>query len=150
MSEHGHAAIGVEITVTILPPGIEVEPIATFAYMSDESDKISDHEHELLELPSLGISDQQLIGSQFSSHSHIMEGISIGLGASTFTCTCTPPPIPDDSEKSSSRKNNHESNKTSRSAVSTSRTKLCSKEQLLSFLRNQLQQKLNQQIRKNE
>jgi hypothetical protein len=135
MSEHGHAAVGVEITVTILPPGIEIEPIVTFAYMAEGADRISEHEHELLELPSLGISSQQLIGNQFSTHSHIMEGVSIGLGASTFTCACTPPPLPDDASK--------------RSAFSTMRTKLCSQKQLISFLRNQLQQKIDRKIQGN-
>jgi hypothetical protein len=150
MSEHGHAAIGLKVTVSILPPKISIEPIVTFAYMSKESDRISKHEHELLELPSLGISWQQLMGNRFSAHSHLMEGIELGfeIGASTFTCTCTPPPIPDDSEKPYRRRNGNK--KTSQSAFSTVRTKLCSKEQLISFLRNQLEKQVSQQIRRNE
>jgi hypothetical protein len=133
MSEHGHAAIGLEITVTILPPGIEVTPIATFASMKDGSDRISTHEHELVELPSLGISWQQLIGSRFSTHAHQMEGFSIGLGASTFTCTCTPPPIP---------------NYVSRKSL-IMRTKVCTKKQMRTFLYHQIKQQVNQKIKSN-
>jgi hypothetical protein len=135
MSNHGHAVIGAEIKIIPLPPFIEIEPIATFASMDDESDRISKHKHELAELPSLGISFQQLLNNRFSIHVHMMEGASIGVDVSAFTCTCTPPPVSVDSEKSS---------------ISEVRTKLCSREQLISFLRNQIIKRVNQQIKRNQ
>jgi hypothetical protein len=141
MSEHGHTVLGAEIKITALPPFIEVEPITTVAYMDDDSDKISNHKHELVELPSLGISEQQLLIKRFTLHLHTMEGMSIGmsLDASSFFCTCNPPPIPPPN-----------SDNTGKSSVFMVRTKLCSREELCSFLRNKLQKQINQQIKRNE
>lgn len=95
---HQHAAIGVEIHFTIEPPFVIPMPVATVtqpAFLSAEKGKVSfcDHEHEVVGIPSLEVTEQQMIGKTFLTHSHEQEGEGIDLeGAFTSTLTFTPPP----------------------------------------------------------
>ena len=56
---------------------------------------LKNHSHEIADLPSLGLSGQQMIGLSMATHSHIIEGISIATegGVKISTIELFPPPL---------------------------------------------------------
>ena len=77
-------ATGINVIIEIIPapPYVIVvpEPVATVTDAPD-GDYFSDHEHEMLDLPSLdvGFSVQGKIGNIFMSHSHFFNSTGISI-----------------------------------------------------------------------
>lgn len=100
-TQHFHMATGINVIIEIIPapPYVIVipEPIATVTAEPD-GDYFSDHEHEMLDLPSLdvGFSVQGKIGNIFMSHSHFFNSTGISIsppGPYTMNVVYTPPPL---------------------------------------------------------
>ena len=56
---------------------------------------LKNHAHEIADLPSLGLSGQQLLGASMAAHGHIIEGISVATegGIKISTVELFPPPL---------------------------------------------------------
>lgn len=100
-TQHFHMATGINVIIEIIPapPYVIVipEPIATVTDVPD-GDYFSDHEHEMLDLPSLDVSFsvQGKIGNTFMLHSHIFNSTGISIsppGPFTMNVVYTPPPL---------------------------------------------------------
>jgi hypothetical protein len=93
--EHGHTFDGVEITFILEPPFIEVVPLVTVGEPPEEG-PMSQHQHELVDLPSIEAVEEEIIPPyRFSEHSHSYEAEGIGIeGPETISGTLMPPPIP--------------------------------------------------------
>ena len=94
---HIHGVIGVEVHFSLLPPYVEPKPIlGTTLPPTPEEGKVDylEHEHELPELPSLELTQEELLSDNFNSHGHQEEAEGADFeGGFVMTATFTPPPI---------------------------------------------------------
>lgn len=101
LKNHFHNCVIVGIKIVPYPPFVEPD----FSYRISEtlwwSEKLTaepislkNHKHGIMDLPSIGIDAQQLLGNSMASHGHEQEGADIGIsGISVSLVTFIPPPL---------------------------------------------------------
>jgi hypothetical protein len=83
--EHGHVFEGETTSFTFEPPFIEVIPLVTVG-LPVEHGLMSEHEHELAELPSVEAVEEDIPQPhRFSEHSHTYSSQGIGIEGPEFT-----------------------------------------------------------------
>lgn len=101
LKNHLHNCLITGIKIVPYPPFILPDVsyrISKILYWSEtftnKPISLKNHKHGIVDLPSVGISAQQLLGNSMASHGHEQEGADIGIGnISVSVITFLPPPI---------------------------------------------------------